>query len=80
MIILDRFHIRNRGDVLTMHLTGREPIPGDTIRKLGTSDAYRVLGVERNRRMGPLHEGEPLGLMVERGCPYGVGDDVEVIG
>ncbi len=81
MTILEVITIRGRDyPILLTKLTGREPIPGDTIRKLGTTDTYRVLGVERNRRMGPLYEGEPLGLMVERGCGYGAGDVVEVVG
>jgi hypothetical protein len=79
VIVRDAFFVRGRGRVLSMALAGREPEPGDTVRAVGSTDAYRVLGVERNRRFGALHQGEPVGLLVERACPYAGGDDVEVL-
>ncbi len=70
MIVLDVITVIGK-PVLSMRLVGRMPEPGDIVRKHGEPDGWRVLGVD-------LHQGEPLGLLVERECPYVAGDDVEV--
>lgn len=82
MKILDKVHIRSRGDVFCVTVDVEVTHAGARVRRLRDGASWPVRGFERycSRHLLPtLKIGEGVGMLVPDGCDLVVGDDVEIV-
>jgi hypothetical protein len=82
MRVLDRVHIKGRGDVVALVNETEVAHEGCRLRRMRDGAEWPVRGVERFGKfldLPTLLVGEKIGLLVPDGCDAAIGEDVEIV-